>query len=221
LIVQNQTVFPTPIEQLINQAYQWWTAGLLSSIVIFGVIFLIMLYFGWRLFKALIIQLFLFIVSFVPSVITSYALNVNALEPPPMVPLVGPVYLLFPYTWDVMLGAFKDTAFSSVCILFILISFIAFWHLALYFCHKWEINKLYSIPIGYIGVLAFGLGLINFHSYLFESYVNYMNSIGLHPAIPIIFFVLLLTIIILLYLFVFKSRKKETITIIPTESSQK
>jgi hypothetical protein len=214
LVAQNQT---DVIEQIIRQAYQWWTAGLLSSLAIFAVIFLLILYLGWRVFKGLIIQLFLFVISFVPSVITSYAININTLEPKPIVPLQGAVYLLFPYTWDTMLGAFKNTAFVSVCVLFIFLSFLAFWHLALLFCHQWHINKLYSFPLAYLGTVAFGLGLINFHSYVFNAYVNYMNSIGMHPAVPIVFFCMILTIITLLYLFVFKAKRKETITIIPTE----
>jgi len=207
----------SPVEEIISKAYQWWTAGLLSSIVIFGAIFLLILYFGWRIFKGLIVQMLLFIMSFVPCLITSYALNINSLQSNSVVPIEGPVYLLFPYVWDSMLGVFKDTSFGAVCVIFIFLSFIAFWHLALLFCHHWKINKLYSFPIAYLCVLAFGLGLFNFHVYLYELYVNYMNSIGLHPAIPPIFLVSIIIIIILLYLFVLKGKRKETITITPVE----
>jgi len=181
---------------IVDEIFKWWMGGLGASVIVLFGIFVLALYFSWVIAKKFVVQLFLFLVTWLPSVIVANAVDLSEVSNPPLIPLQGYTFILFPYTWDVLLGNFRNTILEPVCLLMIALSFIALLHAGLLFTHNLGHNVLWSVPVAYFGLLGLGLGMINFHVYLWNSYSALMFSVGLHPIIPIVLFIFIMILVV-------------------------
>jgi hypothetical protein len=170
------------------------TAGVILTLIVIG----LLAYIGVTVVRKLVVQFLLFFVTWVPSVIIAFSVDFSQLSIQPVIPLKGLALILYPYTLDVLYGNFYDTALGTVCFILIFISYIAFLQWSIHFANIYHYNKLYIPLIAYIVLLALGLGMLNTHAVLFNYYINYMITIGVHPSLPILLFITLLALIILL-----------------------
>jgi len=157
-----------------------------------------------RLAKGVLVQSFLLIIAWLPSIVVTSAVDTSQLKT--ILPLKGYGLILFPYTWDVLYGAFKGTEIGWFAGLMLFTSYIALLHLSVMFCVKWKMSPFYSPFIAYLGMLCLGLGLINFHREVYNAYVNGCLSSGIHPLMPVIFLAFLGTII---YIMVWGTKKAD------------
>jgi len=186
------------IEEIFSELLNWLLGGIALSTVVSIILILVVIYLGMKVTKGILIQSLLLIVAWLPSIIITFAIDTSTLEPQPIIPLRGVGLVLFPYTWDTLFGWFVDTQIGVISLLMIVISYIAFLHLSIIFCKNYQIKVFLSPIIAYIVLVGLGLGMINFHSYLFNSYVNYAYSIGIHPIMPVLFLVFLFLIVIIM-----------------------
>lgn len=179
----------------IGNVIQWLIGGLgVTSLV--AILVLILVFLGiLKIARGLVVQCLLLIVSWLPSIIVSSAVNVESA----VVPLRGFGLILFPYVWDTLLGVYAGTGIAYVSGVMLVISFIAFLHLSIMFCAKWKIKYYFAPLIAYVCLLALGLGLFNTHKALYKAYESYCVSSGVHPAMPLIFIVFVFLIIFIMY----------------------
>ena len=183
------------LTQLINQILSWYMGGLGASVFVVLILFFLGTYLSWVLLKKIAVYGFLFIATWLPSVIVAHAIDYSSM-PQPMIPLKGYTFILFPYTWDVLLGYFKDTQLGVLCLVMLLLSYVAFLQISYMFCQHYHYKTILAPVFAYVSLLAFGLGLFNFHSYVWAVYKLSMNSLGLNEFLPIIFFIVILIVII-------------------------
>jgi hypothetical protein len=176
------------VEIDINSLIQWFFGGISLSTLI-GVLLVVLVSFGiLKIAKGILVQCFLLLMAWLPSVVITLATDTSALKT--IVPLKGYGIILFPYTWDVLLGNFSGQDLGFVASLMLIISFIALLHLAIMFCASWKIKLFYAPLIAYIGMVALGLGLVNTHKALYDWYAAGCIASGIHPLMPVIFIVM-------------------------------
>jgi len=187
----------------INQLIQWLFGGISLSTLL-GVLLVVLVSLGiLKIAKGILVQTFLLLMAWLPSVVIVLAADTSALKT--VVPLKGYGIILFPYTWDVLLGNFAGQDLGFVASLMLVISFIALLHLAIMFCASWKIKLFYAPLIAYIGMVALGLGLVNTHKALYDWYANGCIASGIHPLMPVIFLIML-TIIV--FIMIWGARKR-------------
>jgi len=162
--------------------------ALLAVLAFFGIL---------KVAKGILVQCLLLLIAWLPSIVVTLGTDTSALKT--IVPLKGYGIILFPYTWDVLLGNFSGQDLGFVASLMLIISFIALLHLSIMFCASWKIKMFYAPLIAYIGMIALGLGLVNTHKALYDWYANSCIASGIHPLMPVIFVVMVGIIVFVIY----------------------
>jgi hypothetical protein len=191
----------------VNQLIQWLFGGISLSTLVCVLLIVLVSIGVLKIAKGILVQSFLLIMAWLPSVIIVLATDTSGLKT--VIPLKGYGLILFPYTWDVLLGNFYGQDLGYVASLMLVISYIALLHLAVMFCASWKISFLYSPFIAYIGMVALGLGLVNTHKALYNWYAAGCIASGIHPLMPIIF-VGMVGIIMLILVWGAKRRSVQT-----------
>lgn len=198
------------IEDLINQILSWYMGGLGVSALVVLALFVVGSYLSWILLKKIAVYGFLFIATWLPSIVVAHAVDYSVMQSQPLIPLKGYTFILFPYTWDVLLGYFGETQLGVICLVMILLSYVAFLQVAYMFCKKYNYKTVLAPVFAYIFLVALGLGMINFHVYAWKVYKVSVNSVGVNEFLPIVFFLGVIVLIIVLK--VLKQKKLYTTT---------
>jgi hypothetical protein len=185
------------LEININEIAQWLFGGISISTLLSILLVVLVLLGVLKLAKGVLIQSLLLIISWLPSVIIVLAVDTSSLKS--IIPLKGIGLILFPYTWDVLLGNFSGQDIGYVASFMLIVSFIALLHLAVMFCYKWHVKVIYAPFIAYLCMIALGLGLINTHYAIYKWYENSCITSGIHPLMPVIFICMLLVIMFVMY----------------------
>jgi len=190
------------IDELINTLTSWFIGSVSFTMVIIIVILILVILGVLKIAQGILTKALLLLVVWLPSVVVANAVDISQLEPPPPVPLKGSSLLLFPYVWDTLFGYTGQWWYLVMLIM----SYFALLHIAIAFVRKYDYNILWAPVVAYFMTISLGLGLINFHSYLYTQYANYCFANGFHPAVPPIFFALILAFIAIIKWYIGKRR---------------
>ena len=178
-------------EDLAQEVFNWFLGGFGLASVISIILFVLLIIGVIKIAERYLVQALLLLMVWLPANVVSGAIDLTGVTP--LVPLKGTSLILFPYVWDILFGTFNN----PVYLIMIMLSYVSLLHLALMYVHKTQ-KPVYWAPLyAYFFILALGLGMVNFHKYLFDSYVSLCYTQGIHPVIPILFFVILMFLLII------------------------
>lgn len=181
----------------------WLIGGIGLSLVLTIAIVFISFYFITKIAKGYIIQSLLLINAWLPSVILSFVTDFSSV-PNKVIEPSSVSLVLFPYTWDMCYALDNLRMISTIMIV---LSYVAFVHLGIIFCHRMRCSKLWSFPIGYMLLLSFGLGMVNFHTMIVNGYSSACINAGVPPLLMPMG-VLIFVLFLLFYIFVIKRKKQ-------------
>jgi len=195
-------------EDLLNQFLTWLAiGGAVGIIVAIGFVaftVFVLKKFLWGLF----VKGFLIILAWVPSVFLAMNLDTGAMPSVKVVSVSGWGLVLYPYTWDVLFGS-GIAAITVISAMMIVVSYLSMLDIA------WEFHKhrpsipVYLVPfIAYLGLVCFGLGMLNSHLALLNAYSGWCLSNGMHPLVPVMFASLIVAFVLFMVYgrkYIFKS----------------
>jgi hypothetical protein len=184
------------MDDILGQILNWILLGIGSAGIATILLVLASIYVVAWIAKKYIIQTILLLNTWIPSIVLALVTDFSLVQYKVVEPQ-GISLILFPYTLDLCFGI---DSLKSVSFVLILLTYFCFVHIGLMYCHAKKCSKLWAFPIGYSLLIGLGLGMLNFHTWIFDSYTFACISNKIPPPlIPVLMIMLGLIIIFYKY----------------------